>query len=540
MLNKPDGITINNYIYALRHNALTHARITFMNKGIELVDENIESSGITLTSVLNSDEDLTMGRAVMSELNVTFLKDTLPSGIRWDDEAKLEIGVEYSGDTYWTTLGYFTGTKRFAYATTGTLDYTAKDRMQKFDVLATNWIASLSYPITVGEMYHSLCNFCGVPYEDGDELTNMMNRSYNSFPIEDTETYCRDILAAIAEACGCYAKITADGNCKMVWYKNVTEPDAAVTSNEEFFLEYFDMANAGTRWQDIENKTWEELEDTTWAELGGYKKTFCVDALLCKQSEEGAGVTYPGQINGNVYTIIGNPFLNVSSVAEKESYIVPLAERLFSLDGNIGYLPLSVDCLGNPLVEAGDILSIQVGNINVNTPIFTKVMRWNGSITDTYETTGNVQRQTVSMTSFGMIDVNTLNTKVNTNQKVLQETKEAVTEVSRFIDLTDQLSISTNLGTISQLSAYKYGRQVDVTFLLTMSIGWAAQTVGNLALAFSDPNLLPIHLSHVETSTSVIPQGGAIYQDGLIALIATQNIGAGNAFWIFVRYFCKG
>jgi len=535
MLNKPDGITISDYIYALRHNALTHARITFMNKGIELVDENIESSGITLTSVLNSDEDLTMGRAVMSEMNVTFLKDTLPSGIRWDDEAKLEIGVEYEGNTYWTTLGYFTGTKRFAYATTGTLDYTAKDRMQKFDVLATNWIASLSYPITVGEMYHSLCRFCGVPYEDGDELADMMNRSYNSFPIDDTETYCRDILAAIAEACGCYAKITADGNCKMVWYKNVTEPDAAVTSNEEFFLEYFDMANAGTRWQDLENKTWEELEDTTWAELGGYRKTFCVDALLCKQDEEGPGVAYPGQLNGNVYTIVGNPFLNISGEQQRMQYLSPLYSRL-----SIGYLPLSVDCIGNPLIEAGDILLIQVGGVNIRTPIFTKVMRWNGSITDTYETTGNVQRQTVSMTSFGMIDVNALNAKVNTNQKDLQETRETVAEVSNLVDLTDQLSISTNLGTISQLSAYKYGRQVDVTFLLTLSIGWAAQTVGNLALSFDDANLLPIRLSHVETSTYVIPQGGAIYHDGLIALIPTQNIGAGNAFWIFARYLCIG
>ena len=51
-------------------------------------------------------------------------------------------------------------------------------------------------------------------------------------------------------------------------------------------------------------------------------------------------------------------------------------------------------CVGNPLIEAGDIIYLPFSNSNNNLmPIFIKEMLWNGAFTDAYITTGTKYRQ---------------------------------------------------------------------------------------------------------------------------------------------------
>ncbi len=390
MLAPPTGVSLADYIAALKNDNLTHARITFTNSGVTLTDENIEASGLTISSILNGDENMTIGRAVMSSLNVTFIKSDALNTIRWNDEVNVEIGIEIGGSTYWTSMGLFTGTKRYAMATYGILQYTANDRMQKFDTVASSWLATLTFPMTFREMYHSMCIYVGVPYRDGDELQNIMDRSFSSMPTFEEGITFRAILAFMAEACGCYAKITPDGYCQMVWYQDHAN-DYSIDGNDEYSLQYFDLTG-GYRWEQLEDKTWEELEPYTWGDLGGYRDMFCVDCLICNFTDPPSSVQYPEYMNGNVYVITDNPFLRTSTDTEKRLYINSIYARLA---GFSGYLPINMVCVGNPLLETGDIVTVEVEGANVAIPVFQRTFVWNGSVTDSIDVGGTVQRNTL-------------------------------------------------------------------------------------------------------------------------------------------------
>lgn len=387
MIAPPSGITLEEYLDVLKSDRLTHARVTFVDRDIVLVDQDIEASGITISSVLNGDENMTMGRAVMSTVSITFIKSSRLNGIHWNDEIKVEIGIEKDGETYWTNMGLFSGTKRYSMATMGILQYTANDRMQKFDTPASPWLATLTLPMTVAEMYHSMCDYVGVPYVAGDELPNIMSRSYSTLPAFEEDATLRDILAYIAEACGCYCKITPDGYCKMVWFADHTG-DISIDAHDEFSLQYFDLTG-GYAWSEFEDKTWADMEDHTWADLGGYTTMFVVDGFVCNFTNPVLSVYYPEFLNGSIYVITDNPFLRTSSEAENTQYIKPIYDRLSAFHG---YLPINMVCVGNPLLETGDVVNVDVEGETVPTPIFQRTFLWNGSVTDNIDVSGTVQR----------------------------------------------------------------------------------------------------------------------------------------------------
>ena len=406
----PTGISVLDYVNALRADCPTHIRITFINKGIVLTDQHIEQSGLRVNSILNGDTDLTIGRAVMSTVSIAILKGDHLNGIRWDDEIKVEVGLEVSETTYWVTIGYFTGTKRFSMATVDVIDYSANDRMQLFDVMCGEWLDSLTFPMTFEEMFHSLCAFVGLNYDDGSALPNIMSRSFAALPstISDGMT-CRDVLSYMAEACGCYARITANGDCQMFWY-DTNGSGYTVRQDDQFNLEYFDLLQ-GKSWAELESYKWEDLEDLTWAEIGGYEKMFVVDALTVKQSATNTYVRYPSDTqNGNIYFIIDNPFLDVGSVADATAYILPIYERLSSFPG---YLPMQVECVGNPPVESGDIIGVEIGDKLVNSPIFVKTMTVNTAVTDNYDITGEIRRELISDETYEKLNQGTKYTVQN-------------------------------------------------------------------------------------------------------------------------------
>ena len=57
-----------------------------------------------------------------------------------------------------------------------------------------------------------------------------------------------------------------------------------------------------------------------------------------------------------------------------------------------GYLPVSMNCIGNWCVEAGDLITISVQDNSISFPIFVRTMHWNGAVTDEYEATGQKDR----------------------------------------------------------------------------------------------------------------------------------------------------
>lgn len=384
----PTGVTYSAYWDAIKAGNATHVRITFINQGIVLGDEDISiTGGLTLTDMFNSDTDLIFGKAVSKELKVYIINSNKLNGLIWTGEFTLEMGVEIGGVTKWVTIGYFTGEKPNNITSAEVIDFTAYDRMIRFDVLADDFLKTLTYPKTVKNIYDALCAYVGLQNVAGDELANIMSRSFASAPSEMEGYTCRDILRWIAEACGCYATITEAGKVQLLWFTDNTTH--AVTGNEEFDVNSADV-NTGMTWDEAETYTWDEIETFTWNDLSGFQEEYAVERIVIKQLNNDLDIIYPGTIPyGNTYMIVENPFLLIGSNTDLMNYVKPLFDRL-SVFG--GYLPVNLNCIGNWCVEAGDVITIDVNSYTITFPVFVKTMRWNGSIVDEYETTGNSVR----------------------------------------------------------------------------------------------------------------------------------------------------
>ena len=385
----PTNVTISEYNDAVKDDAKSHAKITFIGQGIVLEDEDIESSGIVLNDYLNGETTLRFGRAVSRELNVPILNSSKLAGIIWDSELKFEIGIEINQVTEWITVGYFIGNRPQKTVNVSVIEFSAMDKMQKFDILADNWLYALTYPMTVWQMFTSLCDYVGVGYTSGDELPNMKARSFSSAPIATSGMNCKEILSSIAEALGCYAKINADGDCQMVWFSDHTS-EYTLTGDDEFSISSFDNIE-GKTWAELESYKWEELESLTWSSLEGTKEMFRVHALSVKWSDDTDELFYPHSTNGNTYYIVDNPFLKTSSSSDINDYIKPIFDRLSAFGG---YIPTVVNALGNCLVETGDIINVTSNGVTYSIPVFTKRTVWNGSCTDSYECTGDIDDAT--------------------------------------------------------------------------------------------------------------------------------------------------
>ena len=357
----PSNVTAAQFNSAIKGGEPSHVRFTFTGQNIMLMDDDIsQSGGVILHNYLNADTDLTIGVAVRKELTAYIINSNAISSLDREGEFKFEVGTEVNGSIEWVTQGYFTGIRPARIYNVDVIQFVAYDRMNKFDILADDWLGNLTYPMTIRQMYDSLCLYCGVHNEVGDELANIMSRSYASAPIKNTGLSCRDILTLIAEAAGCYAKITAGGKVKLVWYNSTSY---SITGDDEFSIENVDLQSINL---------------------------MAIDGLNVKQTETDTGVLIQTG-SRNTYLIVDNPFLVTSNSTEEDDYIQPIFDRL---SGFGGYLPMNVVCIGNPLIEAGDIISVAIGNDTFSLPIFNKEESFNGALTDMYEATGNMQRQT--------------------------------------------------------------------------------------------------------------------------------------------------
>jgi len=390
----PIGVTVSAYNAAVKADALTHIRMTFIGQNLVFEDADFVQGGVTITDILNGDTDMTIGSAVMKQVTAEMYVSTKTRQLVWENEFQLEIGIDVGGTTRWVTIGYFTGERPEKLNSEGVVLFTANDRMGKFDTLADDWMNSIDYTTakTVQDLFDSLCTYVGVTNTTGDELSNIMNRSYSASPFASGGILCRNVLGLIAEAAGCYAKITNEGKVKLVWFADHT--DYELTGDDEFKIDSLgiNFSDDSMTWQEMESYTWEDLEQMRWSDIEYYQQQLAIKALNVVQTVDDIGVTVPTGSTATAYMIVDNPFLTHDSDADVTAYIDPIYDRLANFGG---YLPLSMECVGNPCVEAGDIITVAVKGESVALPIFCKTMVCNGSCTDNYEATGNVKREKV-------------------------------------------------------------------------------------------------------------------------------------------------
>ena len=386
----PTGVTAENYWNAIKAGNRQHIRMTFPGN-IVLDESDIKLGGVRIHDVMNGDTDLTFGKAVMRELSVQFVNSDKLANINWTAEFTLELGVEISGSTKWVTVGLFRGDRPEKIHYVNVINFTAYDRMQQFEIPAEEFLGRLSYPQTFAQILSALCTYIGVTYTAGNELANIKTRSFNRNFLDSSVITCRDLLSVMAEACGCYAKITSAGALKMVWFNSASY---SLDATEEFSVDAFDIGG-GKTWEEMRSYTWEQARQFTWADLGGYHTVFGVSGLNVKLTEDDIGVTYGSPV-GNVYMIVDNPFLAITEDAVPDTYIKPIYERLHDFGG---YLPMTIECIGNWLLETGDVITVDVRGQSMELPLFSIDIVWNGECISAYQATGSIKGRTLTSTN---------------------------------------------------------------------------------------------------------------------------------------------
>ena len=358
----PNSILIP-YLGLIKQGRPTHAQLVFPSYSVTLDDSNIaHEGGITIADILNADEDITFGKAVSRQAIITLLNSNQIGQYLWTDTFYINIGVEDpNGVTRWQKIGYFKAKKPEKLKRTETIQLVAYDRMPEFDVLADDFLASLTYPTTLEDIYHDLCTYIGINYSAGDEMAFMMSQSYDASPFPAGIT-CRQILGWIAEANGCYAKIEYDGTVKLFWFSDQTST-YAVNGDDYYRID-----------------------------IGEYPVLQPDSVRISYSDNSGTSSIYP--LNGsNPYGVVDNPFLAEANATTRQLYSTEVLNRLNAIGT---YNTCNIDIFGNWLVQTGDIISVTYDNTTLSVPIFSRSFSWNGGCDDSYECTGNATRAEMS------------------------------------------------------------------------------------------------------------------------------------------------
>ena len=110
------------------------------------------------------------------------------------------------------------------------VNLTAQDRMKLFDRDASDWWNSLTFPLTVKQIFTQMCNYLGVPLATTGDFINSSIRFATSPLVADALTF-RDVLKWIAGGAGGYARFTRDGALELAWFNT---QDIDIPANQYF------------------------------------------------------------------------------------------------------------------------------------------------------------------------------------------------------------------------------------------------------------------------------------------------------------------
>lgn len=363
----PDEPETNEVLTAIRNHAKQDIIITPLTGtggAISGSDIAVTGGGFVYTSVLNGDNDFTVGRAVSAQIETTLVND---SGKFTDYDFNRLFSVSLSiltnpeaeseTDKYTEiSLGVFQG-ERPEKVRGKLIEFRLYDLMTMFDVSAEEFITSLTFPTTLGAIYTGLCDFVGLTPSSTSGFTNS-TKNFTANPFSSAGYTAREVLAWIAEAAGRYARMDEDGKVELIEF--------GTFSHKVLLTDRFEMS---------EN----EFVVPQIGKLEVYNSYG--DQLVTA----GTG--------SNTYVISDNPFLyieNDTEITSLQPFVTAIYNRLTLFPA---YHPASVRCEWYPLIKCGDIITVidDYGD-EITFPVFSQTVTWNGFGKVEYENTGSLTR----------------------------------------------------------------------------------------------------------------------------------------------------
>lgn len=203
--------------------------------------------------------------------------------------------------------------------------------------------------------------------------------------IKDFNTY-RDIIESFAEATCTYARISNAGTCEFVWYGDEQSAADCVTigRTDQFSVDHNDVYGRGLIWDQFDGMSWYTIDSVSrrWGDmLGHYSVTNAINSVWI---ENKYGTDSSAGSGNNQYWIVDNVFMKDGNNTSATWYLT----RFQNFGGQ---LPMTVECIGNWMLETGDYVDVVLEeNIVIHMPIYNRTLHYNGTITDTLETTGEL------------------------------------------------------------------------------------------------------------------------------------------------------
>lgn len=453
---------------AIRAHTEQDIKITFAdNTVLGKADVAITGDGVKITDILNGDTDYTFGKAVCKQVEMTlFNVDNKFNNFDFTQEFTLQIGVKVGAAFQYVTVGVFKG-ERPDKVRGKLIDFTAYDRMQKFEVSASDFIESMTFPVTLGAVFSSLCTAVGV-----EPITTTFTNSTKNFtfnPFSTSDYTAREVLAWIAEAAGCYARVNADGKVELNTF----------TTNSYKILktDRFEMSES-------------EFETPVIGKLECY--TSYGDQLVTA----GTGT--------NTYVISDNPFLYIENDTEI-SVLQPYVNAIFAKASLFpAYSPIAVRAEWYPEIKCGDIITVVNDYDEVKTlPIFSQTIKWNGFGKVEYESTGGlvreiepVQQRELEAIKKSMLRDTDLSTAVESYLNT-QEGKASITSAveGKFVEVSSGSTITTTTAIEQLIQKTEKGIESKISLSASYGSGTIGSNVRALLTLFANADSSSIRLS---------------------------------------------
>lgn len=459
---------VANLLEAIRAHTEQDIRITFAdNTVLGKADVAITGDGVKITDILNGDTDYTFGKAVCKQVEMTlFNVDNKFNNFDFTQEFTLQIGVKVNAAFQYVTVGIFKG-ERPDKVRGKLIDFTAYDRMQKFDVSASGFIENLTFPVTLGAVLSSLCTSVGVVLETTTFTNSTKNFTFNPFSTSDYTA--REVLAWIAEAAGCYARVNADGKVELNTF--------TTNSHKILKTDRFEMSES-------------EFETPVIGKLECY--TSYGDQLVTA----GTGT--------NTYVISDNPFLYIENDTEI-STLQPYVNAIFAKASLFpAYSPISVRAEWYPEIKCGDIITVVNDYDEVKTlPIFSQTIKWNGFGKVEYESTGGltreiepVQQRELEAIKKSMLRGTDLSTAVESYLNT-QEGKASITSAveGKFVEVSSGSTITTTTAIEQLIQKTEKGIESKISLSASYGSGTIGSNVRALLTLFANADSSSIRLS---------------------------------------------
>lgn len=453
---------------AIRAHTEQDIKITFAdNTVLGKADVAITGDGVKITDILNGDTDYTFGKAVCKQVEMTlFNVDNKFNNFDFTQEFTLQIGVKVGAAFQYVAVGVFKG-KRPDKVRGKLIDFTAYDRMQKFEVSASDFIENMTFPVTLGAVFSSLCAAVGV-----EPITTTFTNSTKNFtfnPFSTSDYTAREVLAWIAEAAGCYARVNADGKVELNTF----------TTNSYKILktDRFEMSES-------------EFETPVIGKLECY--TSYGDQLVTA----GTGT--------NTYVISDNPFLYIENDTEI-SALQPYVNAIFAKASLFpAYSPIAVRAEWYPEIKCGDIITVVNDYDEVKTlPIFSQTIKWNGFGKVEYESTGGlvreiepVQQRELEAIKKSMLRDTDLSTAVESYLNT-QEGKASITSAvkGKFVEVSSGSTITTTTAIEQLILKTEKGIESKISLSASYGSGTIGSNVRALLTLFANADSSSIRLS---------------------------------------------